>query len=58
MRLSKSFMVEPEINDYVDAIKGARSASERVNEMQILYDQHLQKCIKINDFNCLWNEHL
>jgi|GEM_PF-4298252 len=51
-------MVEPEINDYVDAIKGARSASERVNEMQILYDQHLQKCIKINDFNCLWNEHL
>jgi hypothetical protein len=33
MRLPKSFMVEPEINEYVDATKGDRSASERVNEM-------------------------
>jgi hypothetical protein len=33
MRLPKSFMVEPEINEYVDATKGARSASERVNEL-------------------------
>jgi hypothetical protein len=33
MRLPKSFMVEPEINEYVDATKGDRSASERVNEL-------------------------
>lgn len=33
MRLPKSFMVDPEINDYVDATKGERSASERLNEM-------------------------
>jgi len=33
MRLPKSFMVEPEINEYVDATKGSRSASERVNQL-------------------------
>ncbi len=33
MRLPKSFMVDPEINEYVDATKGDRSASERVNEL-------------------------
>jgi hypothetical protein len=33
MRLPKSFMVDREINDYVDATKGERSASERLNEM-------------------------
>jgi hypothetical protein len=33
MRLAKSFMVEPEVNEYVDATKGDRSASERVNEL-------------------------
>jgi hypothetical protein len=33
MRLAKSFMVDPEINDYVDTTKGNRSASERVNEL-------------------------
>jgi hypothetical protein len=26
-------MVEPEINDYVDATKGNRSASERLNQL-------------------------
>jgi hypothetical protein len=33
MRIPKSFMVEAEINEYVDTTKGHRSASERVNEM-------------------------
>lgn len=33
MRLPKSFMVDPEINEYVDSTKGDRSASERVNEL-------------------------
>jgi hypothetical protein len=33
MRLAKSFMVEAEINEYVDTTKGNRSASERVNEL-------------------------
>ena len=33
MRLPKSFMVDPEINEYVDSTKGERSASERVNEL-------------------------
>jgi len=33
MRLAKSFMVDAEINDYVDTTKGDRSASERVNEL-------------------------
>ena len=33
MRLAKSFMVDPEINEYVDSTKGERSASERVNEL-------------------------
>ena len=33
MRLPKSFMLEPEINDYVDSTKGDRSASERLNEL-------------------------
>ena len=33
MRLAKSFMVDPEISEYVDTTKGSRSASERVNEL-------------------------
>jgi len=33
MRLPESFMVDPEINEYVDSAKGERSASERVNEL-------------------------
>ena len=33
MRLPKSFMVDREINKYVDSTKGERSASERVNEL-------------------------
>ena len=33
MRLAKSFTVDPEINEFVDATKGTRSASERVNEL-------------------------
>ena len=33
MRLAKSFMVETELNEYVDTTKGNRSASERVNEL-------------------------
>jgi hypothetical protein len=33
MRLPKSFMVDTEINEYVDSTKGERSASERVNEL-------------------------
>jgi hypothetical protein len=33
MRLAKSFMVEPEVNEYVDATKENRSTSERVNEL-------------------------
>jgi hypothetical protein len=33
VRLAKSFMVDEEINEYVDTTKGNRSASERVNEL-------------------------
>jgi hypothetical protein len=33
MRLAKSFMVDAEINEYVDTTKGDRSASERINEL-------------------------
>ena len=33
MRLAKTFTIEPYINEYVDETKGARSASERVNEL-------------------------
>jgi hypothetical protein len=33
MRLAKTFTIEPEINEYVDATKGHASASERVNEL-------------------------
>jgi len=33
MRLSKSFTIEPDINNYVEETKGERSASERVNEL-------------------------
>lgn len=33
MRLAKSFMVDVELNDYVDTTKGNSSASERVNEL-------------------------
>ncbi len=43
MRLAKSFTIEPDINEYVDATKGAASASERVNELlrrAILQEQY------------------
>lgn len=33
MRLTKSFTVEPEVNEYVEATKGEGSASERVNRL-------------------------
>lgn len=33
MKLAKSFMVDAEINEYVDTTKGNRSASERINEL-------------------------
>lgn len=33
MRLTKSFTVEPEVNEYVEATKGDGSASERVNRL-------------------------
>ena len=33
MRMSKSFTIDPDINDYVATTKGERSASERVNEL-------------------------
>ncbi len=33
MKLAKSFTIEPELNEYVATTKGARSASERVNEL-------------------------
>ena len=33
MRIAKSFMVDPEVSEYVDNTKGDRSASERVNEL-------------------------
>jgi hypothetical protein len=33
MRVSKSFTIEPDISSYVDATKGERSASDRVNEL-------------------------
>jgi hypothetical protein len=33
MRLTKSFTIEPDIDEYVDETKGDRSASERVNEL-------------------------
>lgn len=32
-KMAKSFTIEPEINEYVKATKGAHSASERVNEL-------------------------
>ncbi|MGB2622764.1 MAG: hypothetical protein WA857_08985 [Candidatus Acidiferrum sp.] len=43
MRLPKSFTIEPDINNYVDETKGARSASDRVNELlrrAILQEQY------------------
>jgi hypothetical protein len=33
MRIPKSFTIDPEISNYVDATKGERSASDRVNEL-------------------------
>ncbi len=33
MRLAKTFTIEPDINEYVDATKGDASASERVNKL-------------------------
>ncbi len=33
MKLAKSFTIEPDLNEYVATTKGARSASERVNEL-------------------------
>ena len=33
MRLSKSFTIEPDINEYLDETKGHRSASDRLNEL-------------------------
>jgi hypothetical protein len=33
MRISKSFTIDPELSNYVDATKGERSASDRVNEL-------------------------
>jgi len=33
MKLAKSFTIEPDLNEYVASTKGARSASERVNEL-------------------------
>jgi hypothetical protein len=33
VRLTKSFTLDAEINEYVDTTKGDRSASERVNEL-------------------------
>jgi len=43
MRLARSFTIEPDISEYVDKTKGARSAGERVNELlrrAILQEQH------------------
>lgn len=33
MKLAKCFTIEPDLNEYVATTKGARSASERVNEL-------------------------
>ena len=33
MRLTKSFALDTEINEYIHATKGTRSASERFNEL-------------------------
>ena len=33
MRMAKSFTIDPEVNRFVEATKGERSASERVNEL-------------------------
>lgn len=32
-RMTKSFTIDPEVNQYISRTKGDRSASERVNEM-------------------------
>ncbi len=32
-RMSKSFTIEPDLDEYVKATRGSRSASERVNEL-------------------------
>src|SRR5258708_37120988 len=32
-KLPKSYTIEPDVNDYVEATKGDRSASKRVNEL-------------------------
>ncbi len=42
MRIAKSFMVDPEVSEYVDNTKGDRSASERVNELLKLAIQQEQ----------------
>jgi hypothetical protein len=33
IRIAKSFTLEPEVTDYVSRTRGARSASERVNQL-------------------------
>lgn len=33
LRMTKSFTIEPAVNDYVATTKGSQSASERVNEL-------------------------
>jgi hypothetical protein len=44
-KLPKSYTIEPDVNDYVEATKGGRSASKRVNELlkrAILQEQYEQ----------------
>src|SRR5258708_35865186 len=44
-KLPKSYTIEPDVNDYVEATKGDRSASKRVNELlkrAIIQEQYEQ----------------
>jgi hypothetical protein len=44
--MTKSFTIDPEINEYVSSTKGSNSASERVNEL-------LRRAIRVEKYERL-----